>query len=130
MLVFMACQRKELAGAIIFSRLIYPEDERSVFILAPVAVAPTWQREGVGQALLTHGLNVLREFGVDVAITYGDPNYYAKVGFKQITEEDAQAPLTLQQPEGWLAKPLNGHHLKPLKGPSRCVGALNDPIYW
>ncbi|MBF0251697.1 MAG: N-acetyltransferase [Alphaproteobacteria bacterium] len=130
LLVFLAWQEKELVGAIVFSRLIYPEDERSVFILAPVAVAPSWQRKGVGQALMTHSLNVLRELGVDVAITYGDPNYYAKVGFKQITEDVAQAPLTLHQPEGWLAQPLNGPALDPLHGPSRCVEALNDSIYW
>ena len=130
LLVFLAWQEKELVGVIISSRLIYPKDERSVFILGPVAVATSWQRKGIGQALLTHGLNALREFGVDVAITYGDPNYYSKVGFKHITEEVAQAPLTLQQPDGWLAQPLNGHLLNPLKGPSHCVEALNDSIYW
>ena len=130
LLVFLAWQGKELVGAIIFSRLVYPNDERTVFILSPVAVATSWQRKGIGQALLTHGLNVLRKLGVDVAITYGDPNYYSKVGFKQITEEVAQAPLTLQQPEGWLAQPLNANPLNRLKGPSRCVEALNDSIYW
>jgi predicted N-acetyltransferase YhbS len=128
--VFLAWQEDELVGSIVFSRLTYAEDERSVFILAPVAVATSWQRKGVGQALLIHGLNVLRELGVDVAITYGDPNYYAKVGFKQITEEVAQAPLVLQQPEGWLAQPLSSDLLTPLKGPSRCVEALQNQIYW
>ena len=130
LLVVSAWQKKELVGAIVFSRLTYLEDERSVFVLGPVAVATTWQRKGIGQALLTHGLNVLRECGVDVAITYGDPNYYSKVGFKQITEEMAQAPLMLQQPEGWQAQPLNFHQLNPLKGPSHCVEALNNQIYW
>lgn len=130
LLVFLACQGKELVGAIIFSRLIYPKDKRTAFILGPVAVATSWQRKGIGQALLTHGLDVLRELGVDVAITYGDPNYYSKVGFEQITEEVAQAPLTLQQPEGWLAQSLNGYPLNPLAGPSYCVEAFNDPTYW
>lgn len=127
---FLAWQGETLVGATIATRLTYPNDERDVFIFGPVAVAPSWQRKGVGQALLSYGLNVLREFGVDVAITYGDPKYYSKVGFKQITEEIAQAPLTLQQPEGWLAQPLNGCPLYPLVGPSHCVEAFNDPTYW
>ena len=130
LLAFLAWQANELVGVIVFSRLIYPEDERSVFILAPVAIKTSWQRKGIGKALLKHGLHVLRDLGIDVAITYGDPNYYSKVGFEQITEEVARAPLRLQQPEGWLAQPLNGEKLNPLKGPSRCVKALDAPIHW
>jgi putative acetyltransferase len=63
-------------------------------------------------------------------MTYGDPNYYAKVGFMPISEADAQAPFKLSQPEGWLGTAVDGHEITPLKGPSRCVEALNDPVFW
>lgn len=128
--VFTAWDQDDLLGAIMFSRLAYPHDNRSVFILAPVAVHPDHQGQGVGQALIVHGLNALREHGVDVAITYGDPHYYCKAGFMPITEEIARAPLTLQYPEGWLAQSLSDQPLSQLKGPSRCVEALNDAAYW
>lgn len=117
-------------GGIVFSRLTYEQDERTVFVLAPVAVATDEQGKGIGQRLLTHGLAALRNAGVDIVMTYGDPNYYAKVGFVPISEADAQAPFRLKQPEGWQGQSLTNRALAPLKGPSRCVEALNDPVFW
>jgi putative acetyltransferase len=128
--VFTAEQDGAIIGGVLCSRLSYAQDDRSLFVLAPVAVATDQQGNGIGQKLLTHALAGLRSAGVDIAITYGDPNYYAKVGFMPISEADAQAPFGLSQPEGWLAQPLNGHEITPLQGASRCVEALNDPVFW
>ncbi|MBK1621459.1 GNAT family N-acetyltransferase [Lamprobacter modestohalophilus] len=128
--VFIAEEDDAIIGGILFSRLTYEQDQRTVFVLAPVAVATDQQGKGIGQRLLNHGLAVLRKAGVDIAMTYGDPGYYAKVGFKPISEADAPAPFKLQQPEGWLAQSLTDRAVTPLKGPSRCVEALNHPVYW
>ncbi|MFP4326537.1 MAG: GNAT family N-acetyltransferase [Paracoccaceae bacterium] len=130
LLVFTAREDDALAGVIIFSRLVYPQDARSVFLLSPVAVESSRQGQGLGQALLKHGLAGLRARGVDVAITYGNPDYYGKVGFRPIGEDTAQPPQPLRQPEGWLAQSLTGRPLDPLKGPARCVSAFDDPDYW
>ena len=62
--------------------------------------------------------------------TYGDINFYSKVGFSLITEKEAQAPLPLQYPEGWLGQSLNDAQFTPLLGPSKCVAPLNDPNHW
>lgn len=128
--VFTAEEDGMIIGGIVFSRLSYEKDERTVFVLAPVAVAPDRQGRGIGQKLLTHGLAALRSAGIDIAVTYGDPNYYAKVGFIPISEADASAPFPLKHPEGWLAQSLTNRAMAPLKGPSRCVDALNDPAFW
>ncbi|MCF7996058.1 MAG: N-acetyltransferase [Chromatiaceae bacterium] len=128
--IFIAEEDGAIIGGIFFSRLTYEQDQRTVFVLAPVAVATDQQGKGIGQRLLTHGLAVLRSAGVDIVMTYGDPGYYAKVGFKPISEADAAAPFKLKQPEGWLAQSLTDQAMTPLKGPSRCVEALNDPVYW
>ncbi|MEX0318977.1 MAG: GNAT family N-acetyltransferase [Ruegeria sp.] len=130
MFVFSALHDGAIVGAILFTRLTYPQDDRNVFLLSPVAVATHQQGKGIGQKLLRHGLNSLRQQGVDAALTYGDINFYSKVGFNQITEVDAQAPLPLQYPQGWLGQSLTDRPLDPLKGPSRCVDALNSPDYW
>jgi predicted N-acetyltransferase YhbS len=128
--VFTAEEDGNIIGGIVFSRLTYGQDDRTVFVLAPVAVATERQGKGIGVRLLTHGLASLRNAGVDIAMTYGDPNYYAKVGFMPISEADAQAPFPLNHPEGWLGQSLTDHAITPLKGPSRCVEALNDPVFW
>lgn len=128
--VFLAVQDGEVVGAIAFTRLRYPQDERTVFLLAPVAVATGHQGKGVGQNLIRHGLEVLTAGGVDVAITYGDINFYARVGFAPIGEDIAKAPLPLQYPEGWLGQSLTSRTLEPVKGPSTCVHAFDNPEYW
>jgi len=130
MVVFTSLEGDVVSGCIVFTRLTYGEDDRTVFILSPVAVRTRFQRRSIGQTLLRHGLDALRAQGIDVVMTYGDPNYYAKVGFAQITQDIARAPLPLTHPEGWLAQSLTDRPLAPLKGPSRCVAALDNPIYW
>lgn len=128
--VFTTRDGDVLVGAGIFTRLDFPEEDRTVFILAPMAVATARQGQGIGQGLLTHALDALRAAGVDVAVTYGDPAYYGKVGFAPIAEDTAKAPQPLRFPQGWLAQSLTAQPLERLRGQSHCVTALNDPAYW
>lgn len=128
--VFVAEEAGRIVGGIVFSRIVFAHDTRSVFLLAPVAVATDRQGRGIGQGLLKHGLAELRAAGIDIAMTYGDPNYYGRVGFAPVGEAEAPAPFPLTQPEGWLWQSLTDRPPMPLRGPSRCVAALDDPAYW
>lgn len=128
--VFTAVENTVVLASIIFTRMNYPDDDRTVFILAPVAVSTSQQGKGLGQRLISHAVQTLQDSGVDVALTYGDIKFYSKVGFAQITVSDAQPPLPLQYPEGWLGQSLTSKTLAPLTGPSRCVGPLDDPRHW
>jgi len=128
--VWSAYDDQMFLGCIFLSRLAYAEDDRTVFILSPVAVRTDRQKNGIGQKLIAYGVDDLRQKGIDFVLTYGDPNYYSKTGFRQITEEFAQAPLKLSLPEGWLGQSLSDKDERPLSGPSRCVPALNNPELW
>jgi predicted N-acetyltransferase YhbS len=128
--VFTAWEDGAPVGGIVFSRLTYECDARTVFVLAPVAVAKERQGQGIGQRLIAHGLDALRSEGVDIAVTYGDPAFYGRAGFMPITQTDVPAPFALQHPEGWLGQSLAEGDLKPLAGPARCVPAINDPVFW
>jgi predicted N-acetyltransferase YhbS len=119
-----------LVGAILFSRMRYAQDARDAFVLGPVAVAPERQGQGIGQALIRHGLDALRARGVDVALTYGDPAYYGRFGFTAITTEVAAAPFRLTFPDGWQGQSLDGAGLRPLGGAVTCVDAFDDPAFW
>ena len=66
--------------------------------------------------MISFGLNELRGKGVDIAMTCGDPNYYSKTGFQQITEDIAKAPQKLSYPEGWLAQALTERDIKATGG--------------
>ena len=128
--VFTASADGELVAGAIFTRLDYPDDPRQAFILSPMAVATGHQGRGLGQALLNHALGELRASGVDIAITYGDPAFYSKVGFAPVTVEFAAAPFPLSQPEGWIGQSLTDAPLAPLRGPCTCAEALDDAAYW
>lgn len=128
--VFCAEDGGQVIGAAIFTRLIFSQDPRSVVLLSPMAVATGRQGQGVGRALLAHALEALRCEGVEVAVTYGDPAYYARVGFVPITEEQARPPLPLSHPHGWIGQSLTDGHMPNLRGASTCVPALDRPDVW
>jgi len=68
--------------------------------------------------------------GVELVVTYGDPNYYSKVGFEVISENIIAAPYPLTYPGGWQAQSLVNKHLSPIQGGTQCVEAFREQTYW
>jgi len=50
--------------------------------LAPLAVAPAAQRQGVGAALVRGGLAAARVQGGELVVVLGEPAYYRRFGFR------------------------------------------------
>lgn len=128
--VFRAMDGGQLVGAVVFTPLTYAGDPLKVVLLSPMAVATDRQRQGIGKALISGALDALRIEGAEVAITYGDPAYYGRVGFVSITEAQAQAPLPLSFPHGWIGQSLTGGDMPDLQGKPTCVAAMNRPEIW
>lgn len=126
---FVAIEDEEIIGSIFFTRLTF-ENEVDAFLLSPVAIDTNYQRKGIGQKLINFGINHLKENGVVLVFTYGDPKFYSKVGFNLVTKQIAKAPFKLSQPEGWLAQSLVSNEIEPIAGNSYCVEALNKTEYW
>jgi len=126
---FCAINGERLVGSIFFSRLRYATNA-TVFLLSPVAVHSADQGSGIGQQMITHGLRQLAADGVDAVLTYGDPAFYAKVGFQPVTGDTIPPPFALSQPEGWIAQSLTDDAVESLTGPCRCVPAFDTPALW
>ena len=126
---FVATENEQIIGSILFTRLTF-QNKVNAFILSPVAVHTNYQGKGIGQKLINFGISHLKENGIKIVFTYGDPAFYSKVGFKQITEKIAKAPLKMTHPEGWLGQSLVSDEIEPIAGYSYCVEALNKPEYW
>jgi putative acetyltransferase len=126
---FVASSNDRIVGCIFFSRLVVPNNS-TAFMLSPVAIASEEQGKGIGQQLINHGLGYLKSIDINLVFTYGDPNYYSKVGFKPISESIVSAPFKLSQPEGWLAQSLDGSTINSAQGSSQCVEAFNNQAYW
>ena len=126
---FVALLEEEITGCIFFSRLALP-NKSVAFILSPVAIATEQQGNGIGQELIRYGIEYLRSMDVELLFTYGDPAFYSKVGFQQISPDIIKAPFKLTQPEGWLAQSLSNDEIDAIEGSSQCVDALNKQEYW
>lgn len=58
----------------------------TVLALAPVAVDPPFQRQGIGSALVRRGLAECQRLGYGVVIVIGHSDYYPRFGFSPARE--------------------------------------------
>jgi putative acetyltransferase len=71
-----------IVGHILFSPVtLIAHPELHIIGLAPMAVMPARQRQGIGSALIHEGLRRCRALGFDVVIVLGHPEYYPRFGF-------------------------------------------------
>lgn len=73
-----------VVGHILFTPVVVESEARRVvgMGLAPMAVLPDRQREGIGSQLVRHGLDLLRERGCPFVVLVGHPEYYPRFGFE------------------------------------------------
>ena len=83
----------EPAGHIAYSRLCL-HDVPSIkgCVLAPLAVCPLFQKQGIGAALVRHSLMRLTEDGYDLVVVLGEPHYYSRFGFDPKLAEKLETP--------------------------------------
>ena len=71
-----------VVGHIMFSPVVLPEHaELAMMGLAPMAVSPEHQRQGIGSALVRAGLEECRGLGCGAVVVLGHPEYYPRFGF-------------------------------------------------
>jgi len=72
-----------VVGHIAFSPVTIGDDpDERVLGLAPMAVRPDRQGQGVGSALVTAGLQACRDAGAVAVVVLGHPDYYPRFGFR------------------------------------------------
>jgi putative acetyltransferase len=120
-----------IVGHIAFSPVVIEGSESSqAYILAPLAVQPDHQKNCIGSSLIEHGMQQLLALGVNVVFVYGDPNYYARFGFRAETAHSYTTPYELEYPSGWQATVLNSFTIAEKPVAISCVASLCDPKYW
>jgi putative acetyltransferase len=73
----------EVAGHVLFTPVStgYGRDLVQGMGLAPVAVLPRVQRQGIGSALIRAGIERLKRNGCPYIVVLGHPDYYPRFGF-------------------------------------------------
>jgi putative acetyltransferase len=74
-----------VVGHILFSPATIEADGELIegMGLAPMAVLPEYQRQGIGSALVRRGLEILGEQSCPFVIVLGHPEYYPRFGFER-----------------------------------------------
>lgn len=81
---FVAIEFEQIIGHIFFSPVtIEGKGSEDLFILglAPVAVLPLYQRQGVGSLLIQQSLADCARLGCQAVVVLGSPAYYPRFGF-------------------------------------------------
>ena len=96
-----------LSGHILFTLCSTSGTDTKAALLAPLAVSPDCQRQGIGTALIREGLQQLRSAGVDQVYVLGDPAYYARTGFRPETGVTPPYPLPEEYRDAWQSLSLS-----------------------
>lgn len=82
---FLAVQNNQIVGSVVYSKCkVVDRDakEHEVISLGPISVLPSFQKQGIGSALIEHTRKLAREMGYKAIILFGNPAYYHRFGFQ------------------------------------------------
>ena len=112
-----------IVGHATFTRCVVTGNSTDVALLGPLAVAPKWQRQGIGSAIVRAGLQQLQDADVNWVYVLGDPAYYARFGFQPESSVEPPYPLPAEWNGAWQSLHL-GEQTTP------CTGKLSVPPPW
>ena len=75
----VAVENDQIVGHILFSEATI--DATTIIGLAPLAVLPSHQKQGIGALLTNAGIEACRAAGYTAMIVLGHPEYYPRFGF-------------------------------------------------
>lgn len=106
----------EIVGHILFSRLTIITNFGTVdaVSLAPMAVLPDRQRQGIGTKLVEAGLEMCRMKGHRIAAVLGHPEFYQRFGFDAVLAQPLESPFG--GGEAWMALELVPGAMKGVEG--------------
>lgn len=134
----MAYDGERAVGHILFTKgyIDNPENNLSVYCLAPLAVIKEYQNMGIGRKLVEAGVEKLKELKVDLAFVLGHIEYYPKFGFINNAIKDINYKATFDIPEknydAWMYMPISSSLEKIKENPGRfiCADKMNKIEYW
>ncbi|HSF75591.1 MAG TPA: N-acetyltransferase [Microcoleus sp.] len=81
---FVAVQSDRIVGHIFFSPVVVEgkcSSNLAILGLAPVAVIPEYQRQGIASLLIREGLKECARSGFQAVVVLGHPDFYPRFGF-------------------------------------------------
>jgi putative acetyltransferase len=126
-LSIVAVEDGTVLGHILFSPIAIETRGQSVpaLALAPLAVTPTHQHQGIGSQLVQIGLSKCRELGHGIVVVLGHPRYYQRFGFQTASTFGIQAPFPVPD-EAFMVLELKPGALMDVSGIVQYPASFNE----
>ncbi|CAJ1384385.1 unnamed protein product [Effrenium voratum] len=129
-LLSLVASEDGLLGHVIFSQIQLAHLRAA--ILAPLAVLPKRQKQGVGSQLVKRGLEQLQKDGLELVFVFGNPGYYSRFGFRPALEHGFEPahPIKAEHEAGWMVLFFKESAGDGVKGKVQCAGPLDKAELW
>jgi putative acetyltransferase len=118
-----------VVGHVLFTLARVGGSDTKVAMLAPLAVSPDRQKQGVGSALVRDAFDRLAADGVTHVYVLGDPAYYGRFGFAPERGVLTPQPIPEEWRDAWQSITLAAGGPE-LSGPLVLPGPWNAPELW
>lgn len=131
----LAFDKTKPVGHILFTRAYFDgrKDSPMMHILAPLAVIPEYQRQGIGEMLIRTGVQKLREKESNLVFVLGHKEYYPRHGFQPHAARlgyFAPYPIPEEYGDCWMVQTVSRKGFDIGKGKIICCDILNKPEHW
>lgn len=136
MLSLLAMHGSKAIGHILFTRAYIDEmtpDQPLFHLLAPLAVVPEYQKQGIGGLLIAEGLKQLKAMGSQMVFLLGHIDYYPRHGFINDARQfgyHTLYPIPEEVKGAWMLQSLTAEEFPIKKGKVFCCNELNRPEHW
>ena len=108
-LSLVAIDDNKIVGYILFTKIRIGKYEE--LALAPLAVLPEYQKQGIGKKLIEEGHKKAKKLGYHYSIVLGSERYYPKFGYVPASQYGIKAPFEALN-ENFMAIKLNDTDVK------------------
>jgi putative acetyltransferase len=117
-----------VVGHILFTPVVVESAGRQVLGmgLAPLAVLPDRQRQGIGSQLVRRGLDILRERGCPFVVVVGHPEYYPRFGFERASTRGLASQWEGMRDAAFMALALDVPAMAGVSGVARYREEFNE----
>ena len=128
-LSIIAIKDEKIVGYILFTPITIENKGNSfpALALAPLAVHPEFQNQGIGSLLVNHGLEKCNGLNYGIIIVIGHPNYYPRFGFVPAGSKGLKVPFEVPE-EVFLVKENISGALDGVEGTVKYPQAFLDLI--
>jgi len=114
-----------IVGHILFYPIEIKSDDQVFTSLAPMAVLPEYQKQGIGSQLVREGLKRARDLGFKSVIVLGHAAYYPRFGFEPAAKWGIRPPFEVPD-DVFMALELVRDGLKDIQGTVEYPPEFND----